>query len=86
MLTTDCIDFLITRLIRLTFPFAWGHSGVVLLWAIPLILRNDSISLDVKFPPSSLVSVFGKPYTKKILNNLEIMFAEVNMWPPNLAS
>ena len=28
-------------------------------------------------PPLSLVTVSGKPYTKKILNNLEIMVAEV---------
>ena len=42
-----------------------------------MVLRNDSISVDVNYPPLSLVSISGKPYTEKILNNLEIMFAEV---------
>ena len=76
-LIAACIAFLITRLIRSTCPFAWGHNGVVLLWVIPLILRKDSTSLDVNYPPLSLVSVSGRPCTEKILNNLEIMVEEV---------
>ena len=76
-LIVDCIVFLATRLIRSTYPFAWDHNGAVLLWVIPLILRKDSISLDVNCPPLSLVSVCGKPCTEKILNNLEVMVAEV---------
>ena len=44
---------------------------------IPLILRKGSISLDANCAPLSLVGVSGKPFTEKILNNLEIMVAEV---------
>ena len=76
-LTADFIALLITQLIRSTCPFAWDHNGIVLLWVIPLILRNYSISLDVDCPPLLLLSVFGKPCTEKILNNLEKMVAEV---------
>ena len=65
------------RLICSTYPFALGHNGVVLLWIIPLILRNGSISLDANCPQLTLVSVSDKPCTEKILNNLEIMAVEV---------
>ena len=64
-------------LIHSTCPFAWGHNVVILIWVIPLILRKDSISLDVNYPPLSLVSVSGKPCTEKVVNYLEIMVAEV---------
>ena len=42
-LATDCIAFLITRLIRSTFPFAWGYNGVVLLWVIPRTLESLAV-------------------------------------------
>ena len=79
-LIEDCIAFLIAPLIRSTCPFAWGYNGVVLLWVIPLILRKDSISLDVNCPPLSFVSVSDQPCTERVLNDLEIMVAEVALF------
>ena len=76
-LIAACVAFLITRLIRSICPFARGYNGRVLVWVIPLILRKDSIILDVNCSRLSLVSVSGEPCTEKILNNLEIMVAEV---------
>ena len=75
-LTADCLAFLKTRLSHSTCPFAWDHNGAVLLWTTPLILRNESISLDVNCPSLSLFSISGKPCTDQILSSLEIMFAE----------
>ena len=77
MLIADCIAFLITPLILSPYLFAWRYNGVVLLWLIPSIVRKYAISLDVDCPPLSLVGVSGKPCAEKILNNLEVMIAEV---------